>query len=101
MYLVPAFLVLFLYVAHFLGGFMYLARNINEFYFGVPDVFRLVQQWSFLLPVAVALLVIATMLVWCRQRGLLAFRIYYSVVCVCAVIHVLFLYRWHFIGLHV
>lgn len=99
-YLLPGLLVLTLIMVHFFVGFMYLARNINDFYFGVPDVFRLVQEWSYLLPVAVSLMVIATVRLWQTRRGILSFRIYYSVVCACAIIHVLFLYRWHFIGLH-
>lgn len=100
-YVYMALAVLVLYVFHFFGGFIYLARHVNDFYFGVPDTFRQTQQMTWLLPFVVAGLVVATIRLWVRKPGRTAFRIYYLLICLCAIIHLLFLYRWHFIGLNV
>lgn len=100
-YVFMALAVLVLYLFHFFGGFMYLARNVNDFYFGVPDTFRRTQQMTWLLPFVVFGLALATVRMWLRRPGTFIFRIYYALICLCAIIHLLFLYRWHFIGLHV
>jgi hypothetical protein len=55
---------------------------------------------TILLPIAVLLLVFSGLKLWTKKSGVLAFRIYYSLFCLSAVIHLAFLYRWHFIGLH-
>jgi CubicO group peptidase (beta-lactamase class C family) len=99
-YVYIALTVLVFYLFHFFGGFMYLARNVNDFYFGVPNTFRQTQQLTWLLPIVVAGLLAATVRMWLKRPGTVVFRIYYSLICLCAVIHLLFLYRWHFIGLH-
>lgn len=100
-YLYIGFVVLFFCLAQLFGGILYMARNVNEFYFGVPDPFRIVQQLTWLFPVSVGALVVATTLMWIRKPGTRVFRIYYSLICLSAVIHLLFLFRWHFIGLHI
>lgn len=89
------------FLVHFIWGFMFLARNINDFYFGVPAIFQSVQEVTFLLPMVVVFLVLSTAKLWAKKRGILAFRIYYSLFCLSAIIHLAFLYRWHFIGLNV
>jgi CubicO group peptidase (beta-lactamase class C family) len=88
------------FLIHFIWGFMFLARNVNDFYFGIPPTFQTVQEMTILLPIAVLLLVFSGLKLWTKKSGVLAFRIYYSLFCLSAVIHLAFLYRWHFIGLH-
>ncbi len=100
-YMYASLLVAALYLAQFIGGFMYLARNVNEFYFGVPDTFRNTQLLTYFLPVAVTALLWCTVQLWRERSGKVAFRVYYVLVTVASVIHLVFLYRWHFIGLHV
>lgn len=100
-YLYVGLAVGILYLIHFLGGFMYLARNINEFYFGVPPSFLNVQRLSWILVPVVLVFGILAVRIWIRKSGTTVFRVYYSLVFLCAIIHLLFLYRWHFIGLHV
>jgi len=100
-YLYVPLSVAILYFVHFLGGFMYLARNINEFYFGVPPTFRNVQLLSWLFPPIVIAFGILAVRIWVRKSGTVLFRIYYGLIFLCALAHLLFLYRWHFIGLNV
>lgn len=90
-----------LFLIHFIWGFMFLARNINEFYFGVPQTFQTVQELTFLLPVAVVLLVLSTINLWAKKHGTIVFRFYCLAFSFSAMIHLAFLYRWHFIGLNV
>jgi CubicO group peptidase (beta-lactamase class C family) len=99
-YLSVGWLVAALYLVHFLGGFMYLARNVSEFYFDVPDTFRYTQLLTYSFPVAVAALVWCAVRLWRARSGKVVFRLYYTLVSIAAVIHLAFLYRWHFIGLH-
>ncbi|MBL7847551.1 MAG: beta-lactamase family protein [Cyclobacteriaceae bacterium] len=101
MYLYPVFAVLIFYTIQFFGGFLYLARHINDFYFGVPESWTKVQLTTYVLPFVVLLLVIAAIRIWLNQEGRWPFRIYYSLIAVCAVVHLAFLWRWHFIGIHV
>lgn len=96
-----ALVIAALFLLQFIGGFMYLARHINDFFFAVPDSWRQVQITTYVLPFAVLLLVLAAIQLWLRHDGRLVFRVYYSLVALCAVIHLAFLYRWHFIGIHV
>ncbi len=100
-YLVVAAVVALLYTIHFICGPIYVARNLNEFFFGATDFFKTVQYLTWILPSLVLILVIATMNLWRIGSGTIAFRIYYLLVALSAVIHLAFLYRWHFIGLHV
>ncbi len=100
-YLYPALAALILYTIQFLGGFMFLARHIQNFYFGVPDSWRQVQLTTYAFPFVVLLLVVAAIRLWMNREGRLPFRIYYAMIAVCAVVHLAFLYRWHFIGIHV
>jgi CubicO group peptidase (beta-lactamase class C family) len=100
-YLYPAFVVMIMYIIQVIGGFFYFIRNLNNFYFGVPDSFRLVQQITYSFPLLLIILVVMAFRLWKNHEGVLAFRIYYSLVTISALIHFAFLYRWHFIGVHV
>jgi len=100
-YVYIALLVLALYLCQLLGGFFYLVQNVNEFYFGVPNTFRWVQLITWSIPPAIAFLIFATVRLWQNESVTIWFRTYGILICLCAVIHLLFLYRWHFIGLHV
>lgn len=100
-YLWLALIVAVLFTFHFICGALYLARNINEFYFGATDFFKAVQYLTWTFPPLVLILVIASVNLWRNASGTRAFRIYYLLIALSAVVHLLFLYRWHFIGLHV
>ncbi len=100
-YLYIGIAVATLYLIHLFGGFLYLAKHINEFYFGVPQPFKNVQQVTWAFAPMVFLFGFLALRIWARKSGTIVFRIYYSIVFLCAVVHLLFLYRWHFIGLHV
>jgi len=100
-YLYPALAVVILYAVHFFGGFIFLARNVNDFFFGVPDSWRQVQLTTYAFPFVVLLLVVAAIRLWINREGRLPFRIYYALITLCAVIHLAFLYRWHFIGVNI
>lgn len=100
-YLYLATMVAVLYICHLFGSFLYMAWNVNEFYFGAPSFFRWVQLLTWIFPIVVAALVVATVFIWKNGSGTVAFRSYYTLFCLCAVIHLVFLFRWHFIGLNV
>lgn len=100
-YIYLASLVAVLYVCHLFGSFLYMAWNVNEFYFGVPSMFRWVQELTWIFPIIITALAVAAVRLWRKGSGTIVFRVYYTLVFLCAVIHLLFLFRWHFIGLNV
>ncbi len=99
-YLYPPMALLMLYTLQIFGGFLFMARKINDFYFGVPDSFVRVQMTTYVIPFVLLLLVLAAWRLWRVKEGRLAFRIYYLLITGCAVLHFIFLYRWHFIGVN-
>jgi CubicO group peptidase (beta-lactamase class C family) len=100
-YLGIAVTVAVLFTFHFICGALYLVWNINEFYFGATDFFKAVQYLTWTFPPLVLILVIASVNLWRAGSGTRVFRIYYLLITLSSVVHLLFLYRWHFIGLHV
>ena len=100
-YLYPPLMLVMLYTVQIFGGFLFMARKINDFYFGVPDSFVFVQMTTYVIPLVLLLLVLAAWRLWRMKEGRLAFRIYYLLVSGCALVHFVFLYRWHFIGVNV
>lgn len=96
-----AIAVALLYVAHFICSPLYMARNMNEFYFGVPIFFKIIQYTTLAFPIIVLWQMIESVNLWRQKEGTTTFRVYYTLLSVCAVAHLLFLYRWHFIGLNV
>lgn len=104
--LVPAFYyytaisVLFIFTAQFFGGMMFMLRNVNEFIFEVPTQFKVIQTLTYLAPLLTGLLLFACVRLWQLKRGKIVFRIYYALITTCSLIHLAFLFRWHFIGIH-
>ncbi len=100
-YLYPPLILVILYTVQIFGGFLFMARKINDFYFGVPDSFVQVQMMTYAIPFVLLLLIGAGWRLWKMKEGRLVFRIYYLLIICCALVHFVFLYRWHFIGVNV
>jgi len=99
--LAVAVTVAILYVVHFACGPLYLARQVNEFYFGVPGFFTVVQYLTLMFPILILWLLLESVGLWRKSSGTKVFRIYYTLLAIAALAHLAFLYRWHFIGLNV
>lgn len=99
-YYYTAISVLFIFTVQFFGGMMFMIRNVNEFFFEVPTQFKVVQTVAYLTPVLTLLLLFACVRLWQLKRGKMIFRIYYTLLTACSMIHLAFLFRWHFIGIH-
>jgi CubicO group peptidase (beta-lactamase class C family) len=99
--------VMILFMFHFIAGVMFAAKNVNSsaisansFVVSLPDHFRKVQYVTYLFPLFVVAVMWYTVQEWRRQTLPLHIKIYYTILTICTIIHFLFLWRWHFIGLN-
>lgn len=90
-----------LYALHFWFGFFGFFRNQSEFFFGAPESFKWIQHATWILPFAVIWLLWNCIKQWTFRKSYLFGRIYLTLLTFAAIIHLAFLYRWHFLGLHV
>jgi CubicO group peptidase (beta-lactamase class C family) len=95
-----ALLLSLAFVAHLLFSLIPLFRAGIGIMYGIPNSIQIVQGFTFLLPVLLVILMYRTFKIWIKKESRLATRIYYSLFTVCALIHVLFLNHWHFIGMN-
>lgn len=89
-----------LFVFHFVNGVLYLFRHAEDLYFGVPPELKTTQYLTYLFPLLIVVLALLSWYTWSARKGSLFARLYFALVVVAAGIHVVFLYRWNFIGLN-
>src|SRR6185503_17951982 len=95
-----ALLAAALILYQFIAGPLFVARHVKDFFFGVPGSFVLVQHASYLIPAAGVAVVFACLIVWYRREATRWMRIYFLLFTISCVVHTAFLWRWHFIGVH-
>jgi hypothetical protein len=98
---IAGFLILFFYTLHFILGFLYFFRHTQDFFFGIPAQFKVIQFISYLFPLLVVIASLVCVHIWLKKQSNIFARLYFSLVTLASIIHLLFLFRWHFIGLNV
>ena len=68
--------------------------------FGVPNNIASLQVFSFLFPVILLIMAYRLFKCWKSGEGMMSSRIYLSLYLISAVIYVVILHQWHFIGLN-
>ncbi len=83
--------------------FMVLVKLIQageDLLFGIPGQVALIQNFSFLIPALLLIVIYRLFKVWQNEEGFLANRIYFSLYSLSGIVYTLALWRWHFIGVH-
>lgn len=92
--------VMIFYLIHFIGGFLFIFRNVKSLFFSIPDTFVQVQFFTYLFPLLPVTVVLYAIREWKSQTLPVRTKIYYSLLAICTIVHFIFLWRWHFIGLN-
>ena len=80
--------------------FIKLLRIGEDLILGVPDSIASLQAFSFLFPVVLLIMAYRLFKCWKSGEGMMSSRIYLSLYLISAVIYVVILHQWHFIGLN-
>lgn len=78
--------------------FVPLIRDITQIFYGMPDNLKKYHWVPFLKIAFVPALIYWSWVIWQKRHGTLAMRLYYNIFVLAAIIWVVFLNRWHFIG---
>ncbi len=97
---IVGFLFSFMVLVNLLGSLIPLFRMGEDLIYGVPESVIIVQSLSWFLPVLLVIVLYRLLKVWINTEGMLFSRIYFTIFSASCLIHVLFLYQWHFIGVN-
>lgn len=97
---ITALLVCTAFLLHLLFSLIPLFKSGIGIMYGIPNSIQVVQGFTFLMPVLIVVLLYRNFKIWIEKESRLVTRIYYSLFTICALIHVVFLNHWHFIGMN-
>lgn len=93
-------IVMVSFFIHFVAAFLFIFRHVSDFFVALPISFATVQRVTYFFPPLAVLVVFCAAYEWRTYRLPIRTKVYYSLLSVCVVVHVIFLWRWHFIGLN-